>query len=362
MHVSRAVFAAAAASVVASVALTNCSGSGGNSASVVPTPHASPSSGVGPNLYVASASGASFQQFTPTFSSGSTPALSIANPAVQTVAADTQFVVAAGTNADLTFYTQPVTPSSTPASIATPFTTDVDKVVFDPSGDIWAANSNSPTAVNTITEFEPPFGVSEIPLTTVSTDVNAPIGIAFDDASNLYVVNSQEPSGPPELLLFPQPGYTTPSVIVPLPLSTSGLALAWGAAIDGTSLAVGVFENEGGSGVRRDIGDARSIVRVQPHLADLVRERRDRVRPFGFPTGGEILIYTLPLTSSSTPTTTIPDPDAQDVTFDSSGNLYVTNAAAGGVQVFTAPLTSSSTPAFTITSGISGPYDLSFGQ
>lgn len=368
MRYSRVGLVALPVVLAAVIAVTNCSGSGGNSSSTVPQPHPSASVAIGPNMYVANfaSPGPNFVQFVPSFSSDSSPSLTIADdPEVFTAAASSTTVAEAGENTELGFFTQPLTGSSTPTVDTLSNVVGLIKLAFDPSGNLWGSAVEN----NEVLEFTPPFTATSTPALTVSDDVNNPIGLAFDASNNLYVVNEDEPSSTPsELLEFAQPYNSSPSIVLELPLLSSGADEAIGAAVFQNTLAIGIFENAGGAGVHgASAVRPRPLAFRRPNLwLDSIRERGHGARPLGVAVGGEILLYTLPLTEGSTPAVTIPDVEAGDLAFDSSGNLYVANETQGGtfgsVQVYTPPFSASSTPAFTITSGLSEPTTISFGD
>lgn len=376
MRFDRLILAAFAASLLAAIVSTACSGSGGTSSSVLAHPSPSPSgtAPIGPNLYVANAAspGASIEQFTPTtapsaspgapgFSASSAPAVTIADdPNVFSVAADAAYVAESGSSTELGFFNQPLTGSSTVTFTTVPTNDQLIDLRFDSSGNLWGAAFDN----NAVLEYSPPFTAASSPALTMTTGLSFPTGLAFDAANDLYVVNAEEPAGTaPEVVEFAPPYTGSPTTTVSLPLALSGAVEAGGAAIWQNELAVGVLEDEGGARPRvKGIPQARPLaVRRPTALLALFNARRHGVRPQEIGTGGEILLYTLPLSSESVPTVTIPDPTAFDVAFDAFGNLYVADPFEDVVQVFTAPFSNASTPAFTIADGIDEPTAVSFG-
>ena len=76
---------------------------------------------------------------------------------------------------------------------------------------------------------------------------------------------------------------------------------------------------------------------------------------------GEIFVYKLPITPSSTPTATVIVGERPAMLFvDASGRLFVGHfePTPTSVEAFSLPLTSSSTPAFTLTSSSDNPDDV----
>jgi hypothetical protein len=341
-----------AALAIVSIALTNCSGSGGNASTTVPKPKASP----GTNLYVANeGSLPDFAQFVPTFSASSAPSFSIQYDGIGDVASDATYVVANNFDSPtLEVFAQPISASSTPtADITDPSTAELS--TFDSSGDLWETLDNS-----TVVEFTPPLTNASTAAVVVSTDVFDPVGIAFDSSGNLYVVNADSNgSTPPQLLVFAPP-YTGTPTILNLPVGTP--SEAYGVDVSGEELAVSVFEQPTGARTRfGSAGATHSIVRrgspARTHAGAISRK--------GVLTGGEILIYPLPISPTSEQTATIPLLEAGAVRFDTAGNLYVTDevepTSPGSVLVFSPPFSDSSTDAFAITNGIDDPTGLNFG-
>lgn len=74
---------------------------------------------------------------------------------------------------------------------------------------------------------------------------------------------------------------------------------------------------------------------------------------------GSVLVYDAPVTSSSTPVATLPETWPEEIFVDPAGRLFVPVTGGGNegtVQVYDSPVTSSSSAAFTLTTGGSGNY------
>jgi hypothetical protein len=342
-----------AAVVAASIVSSQCSSSGGNAAAVVPHPSPSPTL-PGANLYVVNLSAANFVQYQPPFGASSTPSLTFASDAQTGVASDLAYIaVTNNSNDDIVVYTQPLTSQSIPAyTIVNAAPTEF--AAFDGLGNLWVTSTN-----NTVEEFTTPLSSSSIAALTVSTDVSDPIGIAFDASNNLYVVNGD--TDPVQLLVFASP-YTAAPTILGLPATNP--AEAEGVAVSNNELAVGIFSQNTDARIRS--GSRSSIASVvRRRVWTSGAHRAGSVFPQGVEAGGEVLIYSLPISASSAPTVSFPLTEAGDVAFDAAGDLYVSDfalpGAGGGVLVFDPPFTSSSTPTFSITTGIDTPEGLNFG-
>jgi hypothetical protein len=357
-----AIILAASASAVAALVVAACSGSGGNS-SAVPAPHPSPTTAIGPNLYVANFDFSSpnpqvFNQFDPPFSVDSAPAITIDDPSVVSVASDSTVVAATGDSTAVTIYAQPLSASSTPAAVITDVSPETEKAEFDSSGNLWVSNTDGEP--NSVAEFAAPIANAETPALTVSTDVVDPIGLAFDANNNLYVVDAEDaPPGNenPSLLVFAPPYNAAPTI---LQLSSFGEEIAIGVAIDGSELAVGI-EEEATEGIHPHglHSHPESIVRRHRLLWPHIAHRGAFPQQIG--SAGEVEIYTLPITSDSTPTAVIQMDEADDLAFDSAGNLYVGNDEDNDVDVFAPPFSNSSTAAYSIDTGIDEPAGVNFG-
>src|SRR5579863_4904141 len=187
----------------ASLSFAACSGSGGNSSSVIP--------GGGSklvNLYIGSFTGGALGQYSPPFSASTAPNFEYTGQGYLGVASDSKWLAAAfdaSSVCTIDMETQPVTSSSTPAAVITPGAT-CELASFDSSGNYWIALDN-----NTVAEYTPPFTSGQTAAMTVSTDVSSPVGVAFDGSNNLYVVN--ELTNPAQLLVFAPPYTGTPTVL-----------------------------------------------------------------------------------------------------------------------------------------------------
>lgn len=333
----------ATALAAAALAIAACSGSGGNASSVIPHKTATT------HFYAGSFVSGVLAQYTTPLSSTSAPNFSLTGVGGLFLGANKSNVAVANNVSGIctiSIFTQPLTSTSTAAATEAP---DVpcELGAFDSSGNLWVAQANS------IAEYTTPFSTNQTPALTVTTSVVAPIGVAFDSAQNLYVINSGFSSTSPQLLVFAPP-YTSAPIIRALPLGTPAEVV--GVAVNGTTVAVGVYGQTAGA---RPHGGSRTASEAQWPFAGRPGATIGRVSA----AAGEVLLYTTPITSASNPTATIPEPSAEAVAFDSSGNLYVGDFATstGTVDVFNAPLSSSSTIAYSITSGIDNPGGIGFG-
>ena len=70
-----------------------------------------------------------------------------------------------------------------------------------------------------------------------------------------------------------------------------------------------------------------------------------------------LVVFTQPITASSTPSFTIPGAETAGVVFDSAGNLYVSNAGANTIAVYKSPVSATSVPTLVI-GPITGAFDI----
>ena len=266
-------------------------------------------------------------QFAPPLSGASTPsATQPLSPFAIGVAADASYVVAGSDITDgssIAIFNQPFATQSGPAATITNNSGPLNLAAFDASGNFWVTEGSN------INEYTPPRTSSSTPAHSISVGGAQAVAVAFDGSNNLYATVLTD--GASLLNVYP-PSATQPSVSVQVDVADIA-----GVAVSGNTVAVAVFGIEGG-------------VAAKHHGLVAMRRTRAGAHPRASQNAGEILLYTLPLSNSSTPSATIPFAQSPiGLAFDAAGNLYAAEGfIGGGVAVFNAPLSSSSTPAFTI--------------
>jgi hypothetical protein len=209
-------------------------------------------------------------------------------------------------NSLLEVFAPPFTASSTPVLNITGAASGFDGpsgIAIDGSGNIIVMNEG---ATNTVTIHAQPFTASSVPAVKFTLPVSAsnPYTLSLDRSGNVWIGDR---NGASSHLYEYSPPFTNSSVPALTLTSANGLTDATGTAFDASG-----------------------------HMA------------VGQEISNNVLIYNLPITSSSTPAATIPlAGHGQGVAFDSAGKLYaVLESAPGGVEVFSPPFTNGETPAF----------------
>jgi len=167
-----------------------------------------------------------------------------------------------------------------------------EQIGFDSSGNLWVADQ-----ISTVLEFTPPFGAASAPALTVSNSVNSAQGVAFDASRNLYVAD-----GNAALEVFAPPYASAPVK------NTTGLQFPSAVVTDAANAYVADFSAKG------------------------------------------VVVFSLPVTAVAAPAFTITSGlgnGPQGLTFDGSGNLYV-STNAGEIVIFVPPFSVTSTPALTV--------------
>ncbi len=226
-----------------------------------------------------------------------------------------------------------------------------EQMAVAPNGDL--ALANIPGTVGG-SLYTPPYTAAPTPL---SNGLSTPYGVAFDASNNLYFANR----GASTLTMLAPPYTGSPTTVntssVPFGLTVSGTTL-----FVGESTAVDVFSlpltasstpiatlSSGISYVHRSAVDASGNLWVANESGGASNE-------------GSVEEFTKPFTTGETPTVTISMPAGGGsishvpwgIAFDAAGNLYVTNvnggAGQGGLLEFSPPITSASTPTVAIES------------
>jgi hypothetical protein len=175
-------------------------------------------------------------------------------------------------------------------------------IAFNSTGAVFV---NS-TSANAVSEIAPPYTGA---ITSITSGVDDPYGVAFDSADNLYVANY----GNSKLGVYANGAYATEKYTVSL------TSPGYSATRFGSLLYVGE-----GSGVE---------------------------------------VFSLPITSSAaTPIVKITTGvnEAYSVALDAAGDLFVSNLGASTVTEYPAPLASGEAPSVTLTGGMSGPCNIVF--
>jgi hypothetical protein len=236
------------------------------------------------------------QQYALPISASSTPTLSIpVNNAIGVSVDSSGNMVVVGNDGYLHYYKAPLTAASTPSAVfKNGALTDFD-AAFSRSGDFITTTQST-----TVYRFAPPFSNSSVPAQSITNSVTGGMGAAFDPAENLYISNFQG-----NVLVFNPYGGTP--VVTPL-----------AAGVNYRKLAVSATEV--------------FVASISPGI-------------------GHIDVYTLPLTSASTPAFSITSGVniPESVAVDPAGNLYVANLGASTVTVYAPPFSASSTPSATLT-------------
>lgn len=243
----------------------------------------------------------------------STPYASFAFPFSISVAADGSGNLAGADNSqNLEVFTGPVTNSTNAsASFTNGGTAGNSQIAYAPSGKLFTTSQSASVKI-----FAPPFSNSSTASGQV-TDANIAnsYGIAFDASGSLYL------SGLMKLDVLPNEGASTPSVQMTYPS---------GAAVRDVALGNGTFAaaNPGSGGT------------------------------------GNLLVYTLPLSNTSTPAATITQGinNPAGVAIDASGDIYVSNMGNSTISVYAPPFSNTSSPTLTLTVPSASLYGLFTGQ
>ncbi|HZO92404.1 MAG TPA: hypothetical protein VFB22_01430 [Candidatus Baltobacteraceae bacterium] len=273
-----------------------------------PSPTPSPSATASPSgtLYVLDTRAGMLLKYTLPVTSASTPVAQAAapGPAAFGVAANASFVATLSRNGLVGLFPAPFTSSSTATvQFTIPERTGAFPA-FDASGDLWTA-----TADDTFDEYKPPFSNGMSPSLNPD-DIDAGWGIAFDGANNLYMADA----GAPGVDVFAAP-YTASSAVVPMPAGATPAEVA----LTGSQMFVSNTS------------------------------------------GNAIVVFTLPVSASSTPAFSFAATDPLQIAVDRSGKLYVVESAAGAIAVFAPPFSASSVPSVTLTKGLLTPTGVAVG-
>jgi len=289
--------------------LSACSGTSSGTGPPGPTPPPGAT-----HLYVADVFDGALLIYTLPISNSSTPT-ALSTSTIFSVATDpssSTFADSAGGSVAL--FTRPITSSSTPFATLGQGTASSGYAFFANSGKLYVS-TNGPQ----VNVFTPPFVTGNLPTTiTNGAGPTSSLGIAFDSASNLYVTNND---GTHAVDAFAPPYSSAPLVI-----TNAGTALR-DCVVIGQQLFVS------------DVADV---------------------------SGGQITVYDLPLTVSSTPAfeiangTDIPE----GLATDGGGNLYVNNSGNGAIAVYTPPFGAGSSPVIYLdaNSGVGGLFGLAIGS
>lgn len=243
----------------------------------------------------------------------SAPYASFAFPYSISVTADAQGNLAGADNGvNLELFTGPFTNNTNAsASFASGGANGNSQIAFAPSGKLFTTWQGASVKI-----FTSPFSNSSTASGQV-TDANIAnsYGIAFDASGNLYL------SGLTKLDVLPNEGASPASVQLTYP---SGAAVRDVALGSGTLAAA----NPGTGG------------------------------------NGNLLVYTLPLSNTSTPTATITQGinNPAGVTIDATGDIYVSNMGNSTISVYAPPFSDSSSPTLTLSVPSASLYGLSIGQ
>lgn len=278
-------------------------------ATPTPAPTSSPtSSPATAHLYIANYGGGNIAQYTSPFSSASTPSAMIADTTPVGgpvgIAANASYVVTSHVTGSAYAYQQPVSASSTPVAVFGGSAFGL--MTFDAQGNLWSTSQNS-----SVVEYVPPFTNSTSEAKELTSGFTSSYGIAFDASGNLYVTNSDSSAN----IVVYAPPYT--AVANTYAVATPNAALR-GMAVNGSKLFV---------------ADAHNNV---------------------------IYVYTLPM-STNVPADAFSATAPLGLTFDASGNLYVTSQGSNQIQVFNPPFNSGSRPAATITGGVNQAFGIAAG-
>jgi len=263
-------------------------------------------------------------EFALPITSNSTPIVTV--PLTLT-ASDSQFGPSLAVNAAHVIYTdtvhdayfvlnQPISSTSTPsATFCQPgcptdhqFSPSVMRVALSPFDFLAATDSGAggPVPGSFVSFFNSPFTNQTTPNASRLSLPNAGAGLAYDAAGNLYAGGSSTPSG-------------------------------------------GDVEEYGGNILLAHVKTTIFITSVAVNANVLAVAGST-----GSPCVGEVLIYTLPFTSSSVPSATITNGLGNTcgyfVALDSAGNLYV-NGTPQGLSVYAPPLSNSSSPSVNLALG-----------
>lgn len=298
------------ASLVFVASLAACGGGGGGGGSAPQHLY------VGDNA--ASPGSTLFAQYILPVASTSTPAVSVPSAAAalnaMSLAVDgSGNVVTGSSNGHLSVFKPPFTALSTSSAQflngASPVNTG--QLAFGPDGKLYASDGS----VNVNIFNTPLSGTTTASSSVTDPSLTATRGVAFDGSGNLYVSND---AGSGSTLSVFAPPYTGAAKAVTTLVSTIAYRKI---AVSGNRLFVG------------DVG-----------------------------TASQIDVYSLPLSSSSTPAFSITSVDRPEaLSFDGGGNLYVGNLG-GTVMVFAPPFSASSTPSVTFTPPVNQLFGIVVGN
>jgi hypothetical protein len=263
----------------------------------------------GSHLYVGdNATPGQVLQFTLPLTNSSTASVTLSNSATNNIvglAVDSSGNLATGDSAGhLTIYNAPIGNSSTAAaSFSNGSAGSSGQLVFDSAGHLFTA-----TGTLNVNIFNPPLTSASVPVTVETIGgLSFVTGAALDGSGNLIVANGG--TGTSKLAAFPPAG----------PLVTPAVA----------------------SALYRQLAVSNS----QVFVANMAS------------TTGQIDVYNLPLSSSSTPAFSITNVNLPtSVAFDGNGNLYVGNAGDHTIRVFRPPFSASSTASVTL--ALSSTFDI----
>jgi len=264
--------------------------------------------------------------YTPPFSSGSTPSISIVEGAPNNMNAPGEVLI--DKNGDVvllndstipyvTVYAQPISTSSAPTAQFNVGTSSSDNFYgggIDSSGTLWVSNRINPgQAIVTVT---PPFTNSSTPTTvlTAANGLSNPVQIAFDNNGHMAV--AEETSD--DVLVYNTPVTSASTPLAKIALSGAGQGVA--------------FDSTG--------------------------------RLFATSNYNSIDVFTAPFSTGELPAFTIavPNGGSDFIAFDSSGNLW-TPQCSGTIETleFSPPFSSTSTPSLAIPSTHDCLFGVAFG-
>lgn len=248
------------------------------------TPTATPVPNVSDNVYVADYTGGGLDEFDAPLTMNMTPTRVLAQNAPYGVAVHGSTLAVTLVSGVIETYTL----SSSSSPTITTGSNYIAGDAFDPSGNLWVASDG-----NNVYEFTPPFTSGMTPAKTVGGFGSSNF-LAFDNSGTMYVTVG---GGYSAIMTSSAPSYGSIGTMLMAPS---------GSAFEGVSVYNGKL-------AVADAGTSR------------------------------VLVYSLPLTSSSTPDFAVPTgSNPVGVAYDSAGNLFVATAGDGSVTEFAAPLATTS--------------------
>lgn len=210
-------------------------------------------------------------------------------------------------------------------------------MAFDANKNLFVA---SPFA-RKISVFAQPLTTTSTPSLTFGGFAGGPFGIAFDGAGSLYAEDWDGTNTTIRTFTPPFSGTSLPSTSVLI-----GKVYATGMATFGNQMAVGTYQ--GLKFFTLPLSSTSTPATGYSNTSYTSTTYDSSGRLFAGTVSNSIDVFASPVTSSSAPQFSIKNGlgYVYGMAFDSSGTLYVD--CSSGVVVYTAPLSASSTPAYTI--------------